>query len=92
MLFHTCLIEASHNQALAEINRFLADWLRYLRSESFKDPHAGERGLRDHEEILRGLRLGDGDLAAGKMKEHLERAKARLVAGMAVIDGSRRDA
>jgi GntR family transcriptional regulator, transcriptional repressor for pyruvate dehydrogenase complex len=75
MSFHSAVLVASHNLAIVQINRFLADWLRYLRRQYLKGARTSEAGLHDHRAIAETIRLRDSAGASRAMQEHLARAK-----------------
>ncbi len=73
--FHSAIIVASRNPALVEINKFLADWLRFLRAKYMYSPVGGEHGNAEHREIFELIKAGDSLGAMSRMQEHLMRAR-----------------
>ncbi len=75
MDFHSAVIAASHNMALVDINRYLIDWLRYLRNHFMKGNRTSEQAVSDHRELFDLIKAKDSAAASQKMREHLARAK-----------------
>ncbi len=75
MDFHSAVIAASHNMALVDINRYLIDWLRYLRNQFMKGSRTSEQAVSDHRELFDLIKAKDSAAASQKMREHLARAK-----------------
>jgi len=82
MSFHTAVIAASHNKTIAEINLFLADWLRLARQHFMAKSTLHQVGLHNHQDILDRIKARDAPGAAAKMKEHLDRTRVVMEAGM----------
>jgi len=82
MDFHSAVIAASHNAALADINKFLTEWLIYFRKYYMYTPDAGEKGLHDHRELYELISKRDSIGASRKMMEHLSRAKAKMMSSL----------
>lgn len=73
--FHSAIIVASHNSALIEINKFLADWLRFLRAKYMYASVGSEQGKIEHREIFNYIKSGDSEAAMACMQAHLLRAR-----------------
>lgn len=76
--FHSALINASHNAALIDINKFLSDWLRHLRTKYMYSPVGGEKGIADHRELFKNIEARNSLGAMACMQAHLLRAKAMI--------------
>lgn len=81
--FHSAIITATHNPALVEINKFLTDWLRFLRAKYMYSPVGGEQGNAEHWKIFELIKAKNSTGAMSRMQEHLTRAK-NLIAEVAV--------
>ena len=83
--FHSAIIAASHNSALIEINRFLADWLRFLRAKYMYASVGSEQGKIEHKEIFELIKAGNGNAAMASMQVHLLRAR-NTIAGTVALE------
>ena len=72
--FHRELVRATDNELLLAMLDSIADVLREVRAQSISRPHVGERGLKAHLRILKGVMAGKPDAAREAMSEHLAEA------------------
>ena len=73
--FHSAIIAASHNSALIEINRFLSEWLRFLRTKFIGATVGNDTGRAEHRNLYELIKAKDSVSAANLMRAHLMRAK-----------------
>jgi DNA-binding GntR family transcriptional regulator len=85
--FHVTIYEASRSQLMSVLRGY---WSR-LQLELSRRVYATEvprRFLREHVAILDALRSGDGELAAERMRKHIEHGRAALQRGFADDDAA----
>lgn len=73
--FHSAIIVASHNSALIEINQFLAEWLRSMRTKYIYPSGRSEKGDIEHRKLYELISAGDSSGSAEMMRAHLMRAR-----------------
>ncbi len=84
MRFHAALVDAVGSPRTSRVYRMLADEVRLCmtRTQSAALHTVGDIA-REHEQILRSISDGDADRAAAVLRDHLQRARDRLVAHLA---------
>ena len=78
--FHLSIYEASGSQLISVLRGY---WSR-LQLELSRRVYATEvprRFLREHQDIFEALSSGDGDLAAERMRKHVEHGRSALQRG-----------
>lgn len=69
--FHAAITRAAHNELLAELMDQLAEAINRTRRASLSRPGRPSRSLSAHRLIVDAIAVGDEDLAAQRMREHL---------------------
>ena len=82
--FHSFIAELAQNSAMQLINEMCSDLLSDTRLATLRVPEHRDRTVSDHYGIYEAIAAGDSELAAARMREHLQRAHAVLLAA----DGS----
>lgn len=72
MSLHRAIAEASHNASLAETHRAYLQRLWRVRYLSASQRESRERVLRQHREIVEGLRKRDAEQVRAAIQSHLE--------------------
>jgi DNA-binding GntR family transcriptional regulator len=84
--FHLSIYEASGSQLISVLRGY---WSR-LQLELSRRVYATEvprRFLREHQDIFEALSAGDGDLAAERMRKHVEHGRSVLQRGFKAAPG-----
>jgi DNA-binding FadR family transcriptional regulator len=69
--FHRAIVEAARNRALARMTVPIHRALSTTIAPLARPEHRFERGLPEHERILRAIQGGDSEAARSAMREHL---------------------
>jgi len=80
--FHSAIILASHNSALIQINHFLSEWLRFLRTNYIGSTVGSDIGRAEHRSLFELIKAKDSIGAANMMRAHLVRAKSVIAKAM----------
>ena len=84
--FHALLARSTRNEVLLTMLDPVVELLRASREVSASRPGSARRALREHEEILRRVEIGDAEGARQRMRVHLmntaEDIEAALAEGM----------
>ena len=84
--FHALLARSTRNEVLLTMLDPVVELLRASREVSASRPGSARRALREHEEILRRVEVGDAEGARQRMRVHLmntaEDIEAALAEGM----------
>ena len=72
--FHGYIAELAQNSAMQLINEMCSELLSDTRLATLRIPEQREQTIADHFEICQAIAMGDSDLAANRMREHLLRA------------------
>ncbi|MFD2856097.1 GntR family transcriptional regulator [Seohaeicola zhoushanensis] len=72
MSLHRAIAEASHNASLAETHRAYLQRLWRVRYLSASQRRSRERVLRQHREIVEGLKKRDAEQVRAAIQSHLE--------------------
>ena len=75
---HDLLFKAAKNKILISIMESLMDSLAESRDKYLQLESRPQRSLARHREILVAIKIGDGELAADIMREHLEETESML--------------
>jgi GntR family transcriptional repressor for pyruvate dehydrogenase complex len=84
--FHSAIIVASHNSALIEINHFLSEWLRFLRTKYIGSTVGNDIGRAEHRSLFELIEAKDCIGAANMMRSHLIRAKSVIAQAIQDLD------
>jgi DNA-binding FadR family transcriptional regulator len=77
--FHTRLAASTHNTAFEMlIHSFHGPLLMSLATAQKTAPEMGQRGVREHRELIAAVRSGDSEAGQRIMREHLSRTADRL--------------
>lgn len=84
MRFHSALVDAVGSPRTSRVYRMLADEVRLCMTRTQSaDLHTVADIAREHDQILHAIADGDADGAATMLRDHLQRARDRLVAHLA---------
>jgi DNA-binding GntR family transcriptional regulator len=72
--FHQRLAEATGNEVAAETLRSIGERIRILRIHDFTSEERIGATIEEHLEIVRAVLAGEGDVAAGFMRAHIQRS------------------
>lgn len=72
--FHVAIARASHNPLFVSFSEALLGWLFAFYPRLLRVPGTEELTLREHAGIADALREGNAELAADRMRDHLNRA------------------
>jgi len=75
---HDAIFKAAKNKILISIMDSLMDSLAESRDKYLQVESRPQMSLARHKEILAAIKLGDGELAARTMREHLEETETML--------------
>lgn len=84
---HEGMIAAARNGTLTTIYANLSSRIQRMRYTAHKTPHQWQRAMDEHVEMVRLLRLRDGDRLAALMKQHI-RGKAEVIAASYGAEGA----
>ncbi|MHC1759990.1 MAG: FadR/GntR family transcriptional regulator [Negativicutes bacterium] len=76
--FHMALVYCTKNKFLYRLLSGVGDILRPSRAESFKDPTAVERTLKEHGEIVFAIKNKNPEMAVAAMDRHLRIVEEKL--------------
>jgi GntR family transcriptional repressor for pyruvate dehydrogenase complex len=80
-LFHDAIIRAAGNGILQELNRFLTPLLLKSRQITSQIPPDLTHMIREHQAIIEAIRVGEPELAARAMHDHLQNVGLELISG-----------
>ncbi|MBK3745305.1 FadR family transcriptional regulator [Paraburkholderia aspalathi] len=78
MLFHTCLLKASHNQVFFQLSRTIGAALQYALHTSNEAAITRSEALEIHRQLVEALRMRDKDAAVLRSQQILDLAKRDL--------------
>ncbi|MCI8506052.1 MAG: FadR family transcriptional regulator [Lachnospiraceae bacterium] len=70
--FHECIMKASHNSFIVEINKLISDTLRSFRRQSFAEETSAQLAVDMHGKLAGAIMNGDAVQAKNLMRQHLE--------------------
>ena len=82
--FHACILEGSHNKALADINRIIVVNLANFRGKTFTIPSNVHNFIPAHAAILNAICARDTAAAEAAMRLHLDAVASDLEASKSV--------
>lgn len=79
-MFHQRLVRLSGNQPMLALLEHIWNRIQLVRALIPRHVGRSQRVMREHRDILKAVRGGDGDEAAGRLRDHLESAAGRYLA------------
>lgn len=76
--FHLCLAEMSGNSVANRLMHHLIDLLAQTQKQTVQIPKRIERSVREHLEIVKGIKSKDVKLASKAMKNHLDSVEQEI--------------
>lgn len=85
--FHFAVLALGRNETIAELTEQLYSRLRMMRAVSTAEPERARQALREHQQILEALALGDEEQAVNSVEQHIARGLERMLVRIAATRG-----